>query len=136
MDSWLNPLPAETVLGAIIGAVLGSILERNDYLNITSWLNSGSALLLILLILAFGVLLHFYCAACHLQKDTIRRWSLFGCILAIAGMLFAYPKHLGIGPDASIIFLPHEYNALMSGVLILWLISLRALTQLKRIMAE
>lgn len=136
MHSWLNPLPGETVIGAVIGAVLGSLLERNDYLNISTWLNSFFALQLIFLILAFALLAHFYCAACHMQKTLIRKWTLFGCIFVITLMLFLYPRHLGIGPDSSIVFLPHEYNTLMAGVLLLWLITLRLLTQLKRLIAE
>jgi H+/Cl- antiporter ClcA len=136
MHSWLNPLPAETVIGAIVGAVLGSILERNDYLDLPNWLHSFFALQLIFLILAFGICAHFYCAAYYLRKDLIRRWSLFGCVLTIGIVLFMYPKHLGIGSDASIVFLPHEYNALMAGLLILWLVTLRILTQVKLMISE
>ena len=136
MRSWLNSLPAETVIGAIIGAVLGSLLERDDYLNISDWLHSLFALQLVYLILAFGILAHFYCAACDLQHMAVKRWSLAGCVLIILIVMLLYSKHLGIGPDASIIFLPHEYNTLVSGVLILWLVTLRALTKLKQMTTE
>lgn len=131
MDGWLNPLPAETVIGAVAGAILGSILERDNYLNLPNWLHSFFALQFIFLILAFGVCTHFYCAASYLNKSTVRKWSLFGCFLTIAVVLLMYPKHLGLGKDASIIFLPHPYNVLMSGLLVLWLAALRALTQVK-----
>jgi hypothetical protein len=43
-----------------------------------------------------------------------------------------YPKHLGIMPDSSINFLPHEYNVLMSMVLVMWLVALRLLTAMKK----
>jgi hypothetical protein len=136
MKSWLNPIPAETVIGAIVGAVLGSILERDDYLTIPTWMQSFFALQFIFLIVAFGICAHFYCAAALLKKEKIKSWSRGGCALVIFLILFIYPKHLGIGEDASINFTPHPYNALMSGVLILWVAALRILTQVKRIIGE
>ena len=136
MKDWLNPLPAETVIGAIVGAVLGSILERNDYLTIPTWLQSFFALQYIGLIVAFGVCAHFYCAATLLKKHRISVWFRSGCILVIVIMLLSYPKHLGIGPDSTINFLPHEYNALLSGVLVIWVITLRVLTAVKIVNEE
>ena len=136
MRSWLNPLPAETVIGAIIGAVLGSVLERNEFLDIPDWVHSLVVFQLIFLILAFGVCAHFYCAASYLQKGAIKGLALFGCVLVIGAVLFMYPKRLTLDADTSIVFLPHEYNALMSGVLVLWLITLRVLTLLKTLLRE
>jgi hypothetical protein len=112
------------VVGAVVGATLGSLLERNVYLNISDWLSSYFALQLIFLILAFAVLAHFYCAACHLNAVLIKRCSFGGCVLIIILTFFLYPRHLRIAPDASINFLPYEYNTLISGVLLLWLITL------------
>jgi hypothetical protein len=132
MHSWLNPLPAETMIGALVGAMVGSILERNDYFTISNWLESFVVLTLVLLVLLFGVFAHFYCAACFLGKDTISRWCFRGCLLSLLIVLFLYPRHFGIGPDASINFLPHAYNAVLAGILILWLATLRILTLVKR----
>jgi hypothetical protein len=136
MRNWLNPLPAETVIGAIVGAILGSLLERNDYLNISDWLHSFFVLQFVFLILLFGLGSHFYCAACYLQKPNIGRWALASSLLALLIVLFMYPKRVGLGPDAEIVFLPHEYNVLMAGVLLLWLLTLRTLTILKRLLTE
>jgi hypothetical protein len=136
MDAWLNPLPAETVIGAFAGAILGSILERNDYLDLSNWMHSFYVLQFIFLILAFGICAHFYCAAAYLDKPAIRKWCSFGCFFTIVLVVIMYPKHLGIGDDASINFLPHPYNVLMAGLLVLWLAALRALTQLKLLSRE
>jgi hypothetical protein len=136
MRNWLNPLPAETVVGAVVGAVLGSILGRHDYLNPPNWLHSLFAFQLMFLILAFGICAHFYCAAHYLRKPSIAKWSLSGCILTTGLVLFMYPKHFGIGDDASIVFLPHEFNVLMAGLLLLWVATLRLLTEFKRMLRE
>jgi peptidoglycan/LPS O-acetylase OafA/YrhL len=132
MHSWFNPIPAETTLGALAGAVLGSILERHDYLSIPTWVQSFFVIQFVLLIFAFGVAAHFYCAAAFLKKPRIRNVALVGCLLIIISLLFMYPKHLGIMPDSSINFLPHEYNVLMSMVLVMWLVALRLLTAMKK----
>lgn len=56
---WLNPLPAETVIGAIVGAVLSTIMAFYKYFEVNSWIDSRYAIQLTFLILVFGVCLHF-----------------------------------------------------------------------------
>jgi len=136
MYSWHNPLPAETVIGALAGAILGSLLERNDYFDISIWLDSFAVLQLICLILIFGISAHFYCAACSMDKGAIKRWAFYICIGILIGVLFLYPKNLGIGADGEIKFTPHAYNFLMAGVLVVWLLTLRLLTLFKTLAPE
>ena len=118
-------------MGATVGAILGSLLERNNFLTVTDWLHSLAAFELILLIIAFGVLAHFHCAARLMNRDAVKRFCFYGCLALLALVLFSNPRHLGVGPDGTISFLPYEYNALIAGVLVLWIVTLRMLTYVK-----
>jgi len=118
-------------MGATVGAILGSLLERNDFLDVTSWTNSLTAFELVALIITFGVLAHFHCAARLLGRAAIQRRCLYGCGAVLLLVLILYPRHLGIGPDGTITFLPYEYNALMAAVLVFWVVALRLLTYIK-----
>jgi hypothetical protein len=57
---WLNPLPAEKVIGAIVGAVLSAILAKYGYFDIHVWYEARYAIYFTFLILAFGISIHFH----------------------------------------------------------------------------
>jgi hypothetical protein len=133
---WLNPLPAETVLAAIIGAVLGTVLGKYGYFDISNWLDSRYALEFTFLIVSFGVACHFYCAACLLDKALIRRIFLLLAFVVFIVVLFYSPKVLTVSPDGTLSWLPNEGNALLGGVLLIWIFALRALTAIKKLSGE
>jgi hypothetical protein len=129
---WLNPLPAETVIGAIIGAVLGTIIAQSPYFEISEWMQARYPLLFTFLILSYGVSIHFYCAAVVLDRPKIRTIFLALCLLIFLGMVF-YPKEVGIDPGGRVSFLPESLNVLIAGTLMIWLVALRAMAELHRL---
>ncbi len=121
---WLNPLPAETVIGAIVGAVLSTILSKYSYFDIAVWTDARFALYFTFLILAFGICIHFYCAAILLGRTAILRTFRFAYILILLVVWVGYAKRAGIQHNGMVIFLPNEGNSLVCGVLLIWLIGL------------
>jgi hypothetical protein len=133
---WLNPLPAETVIGAIVGAVLSTILAQYGYFGVESWIEARFALYFTFLILAFGISLHFYCAAVLLEKRTVARIFRLTAILILIIVLIGYAKRAQVGSDGSVLFLPNPGNSLICGVLLIWLLMVRSLTAFKKWVGE
>ena len=129
---WLNPIPAETVLGAIIGAVLSTIMAQLAYFNVASVSDILFPLVFSFLILLFGVSAHFFCAAHVQNKRQIK--LIFGtiCLLTILVVIGLDPQKAHISATDGVQFLPRPGNFLMAGILALWFCALRALTELKR----
>ena len=129
---WLNPVPAETVMGAIIGAVLSSIMASLNYFNLATWLDVLFPLSFTFLILLFGVSSHFYCAATLQKKGPIR--NVFGlvCLLTLASVICLDPQRAKISAAEGLQFLPSAGNFLMGGVLVIWFLSIRALTEFNK----
>jgi hypothetical protein len=128
---WLNPLPAESSIGATAGAVLGTILATHPYFSVSNWLEVYLALAYTVLIILFGISAHFYCAAHLLQRTMIQKIFLLCCALLLVA-IFVNPKEAGLDEETAIRFLPHEVNLLVGGTLLVWLAALRILTEVKR----
>ena len=128
---WLNPLPSEAVIGAIVGAVLSTVMAYYKYLEVNVWTDVRYALYFVVVILCYGVCLHFYCAAVLLSKHKIGLFFLVLCIVIYLVILIIQPKELTLTDSGQINFLPNPGSVLISGVLLIWLLILRTLTWVK-----
>ncbi len=89
---WLNPLPAETMIGAIFGAILATIMEQYGYFHLTSLFDIRFPLEFAGAILIFGLTAHFYCAAVLLPPTRARGICLGVCIGILVLMAVYSPR--------------------------------------------
>lgn len=124
---WYNPIPAETVIGAIVGAVLSTILAQNEYFKIQNWMDTRYGLMFTVLIISFGVCAHFYCAARNLSRHRLANYFLLMCFLVVGVVLLINAQKLNLGLSGTFTFLPRWTNVMMAGVMMIWLCTLRIL---------
>lgn len=135
---WMNPLPAETVMGAIVGAVLSTILAQYSYFTISVWTESRGAVLFVALILIYGVSAHFFCAACRSNiSGYIKYGTLMSCMFILGGIVIINPRlPVNVTELGVISFRPNEGNILLDGVLAIWLAALWGLTLMAKHMDQ
>ena len=116
-----------------MGAVLSTILAQYGYFAVESWIDARFALYFTFLILAFGISIHFYCAAILLEKKVIMRVFRSIALFILLIVLVGYARQAQVSVDGTFLFLPHTGNALLCGVLIIWLLMIRSLTTFKKL---
>lgn len=129
---WLNPLPAETVIGAIVGAVLSTILAYNDVFNVTVGNELKDACLFIGQIITFGVIIHFFCAAFVMGVHYLAIFTFFTTLVIVANIAFLDLQGGGTVDVGRIDISFNLTNLLLSLVLSFWFIALFALTLIKK----
>lgn len=60
---WLNPLPSETVLAALSGAILSVIVSRTGIFSVETAFQLVSGICFMFLFLLYAIIIHFLCAS-------------------------------------------------------------------------
>lgn len=128
---WLNPLPAETVLGAIVGAVLSTILAHNGVFQVDSLAKLRPAILFVFAVVSYGVCIHFCCAAMARKRFDVTLSSFVLALIIIFAVSFLGVREFNLGEDGRLLLLPSLPNVLLAAVLAIWFAALAALTYTK-----
>ncbi|WP_316226719.1 hypothetical protein [Bradyrhizobium sp. SZCCHNS3052] len=122
MKSWVQPLPCEGTISAVLGASLGVILALDGGLGGHDWSYVPTQLSLLAYVVVFAVSLHFACTAVIKRSGSIFAFFLILCVAN--GVLFNISRlrDVNVNVDQRIVFLPDNVATSVTIVFLVWLL--------------
>jgi hypothetical protein len=120
MRSWVQALPCEGIIEAVLGASLGVILANESSLISNSWTNLPQLIALIGIVVVFGLSVHFACTAVLRKAKKIFYFFLFVCLFNGALLNVWRIKEWAIDSAGRISMLPDGVAVSVTALFFAW----------------
>lgn len=122
MRSWIQPLPCEGTISAVLGAALGVILALDGGLAGKELTNLPTQIGLIGYVLVFAVSLHFACTAVIRKAGRIFVFFFSLCVISAVFFNLARLHDLALDAGQRIAFSPDNVALRATIIFLAWLI--------------
>lgn len=127
-----HPLPGETAIAAIVGAFLSILFAETGVFQLESVTDSLLALRLIVIVVGFGIMMHFFCACIIEDFPWISIFFLLGSAVTAVLATFSGFHEVDVDARGAIIILPDTASILLGLTLLVWGVVMLAMTLVRR----